>query len=88
MLGSRHLHIITTEVCMQTLQHLCGQMVNVTVWQSHGETILDVSDLLTGEQLDTCPECGEEFFQNTLFPLDIFPMIAAEELAVSLAEEV
>ncbi len=62
---------------MQTMQHLCGHVVDARVWITHGETILDVSDPESGLPITICPECGEEFFENTLFPLDIFPELAA-----------
>ena len=67
-------------------QHLCGKLVNVEAFQSHGETILSVTDPESGQPLERCPECGEEFFENTLFPLDIFPEVFAE-LAESLMLE-
>lgn len=69
-----------------TQQHLCGQFVHVQAFQSHGETLLDVTDPATGAQLAVCPECGEEFFEETLFPLDFFPEAFAE-LAESLIPE-
>ncbi len=72
---------------MQTKQHLCGRVVKVQAWKSHGETILEVSEPKSGQTLYTCPECGEEFFENTLFPMDIFPTIAAEEMAILMTKE-
>jgi hypothetical protein len=60
-------------------------MVNVQAWQSHGETILDISDQQTGEQLEKCPECGGEFTEETLFPLDFFPEVFAEMAEAEVA---
>lgn len=63
---------------MQTVQHLCSQLINVEAFQSHGETILYLEDPRTRQQIERCPECGEEIFENTLFPLDICPARFAE----------
>lgn len=63
---------------MQEQQHLCGQLINVEAFQSHGETILYLEDPRTRQQIEHCPECGEEIFENTLFPLDICPAWFAE----------
>lgn len=69
----------------RTLQHLCGQMINVEKFQSHGETILSFENPATGEQIERCPECGEVISEEMLFPLDMFPEVYAE-MADSLAE--
>ena len=53
-------------------QHICGKVLNVDWFSCRGEIILDVHDPETGEQVEQCPECGEEIFQNRLFDLDIF----------------
>lgn len=64
---------------MQLLQHLCGKMINVAAFQSHGETILDMTDADTGKQInDKCPECGETIYENMLFSMDFFPEVYAE----------
>lgn len=60
------------------MQHLCGQIVAVAAWHVHGETILDVTDPHTGEPLAVCPDCGEPFFENTLFSLELFQVITEE----------
>lgn len=67
-------------------QHLCGNLVNAEAYQGHGETLLLVTDPSNGQVLERCPECGEQFFENTLFPLDFFPEAWAE-LAESLVLE-
>ncbi len=70
---------------MQTMQHLCGEMVNVEVFQSHGETILYIENPATGEQIERCPDCGEVISEGMLLPLDFFPEVYAE-MAESLVE--
>ena len=68
-------------------QHICGAMVNVEAYQTHGQTILYV-ETLEGQQIDHCPECGEELIESSLFALDIFPQVQlAAEMAESLIEE-
>jgi hypothetical protein len=63
-------------------------MVNVEAFHSHGETILDMVDTETGQQInDRCPECGEGISDETLFPLDFFPEVYAE-MAEAMIEEV
>ncbi len=71
---------------MQTMQHLCGQMINVEAFQSHGETLLSLEDPETGQPLERCPECGEVPADETLFPLDFFLEVYAE-LAERLVPE-
>lgn len=72
---------------MRTMQHVCGRMVNVDFFDSHGEIILDLTDPEDGAQIRACLECGEVIEQGCLFPLDFFPEVFAE-MAESLIEEV
>jgi hypothetical protein len=64
-------------------------MVDVTAFQSHGETILDLVDHDTGAQLsaDRCVECGEDVFENTLFALD-YDLEPFTDLSVMVLEAV
>jgi hypothetical protein len=60
------------------MQHICSKMIHVAFFDSHGEIILDMQDPDTGQQIDHCPECGEEITQGMLFSLDFFPEVYAE----------
>ncbi|MBV5322577.1 MAG: hypothetical protein JZU60_01930 [Ilumatobacteraceae bacterium] len=54
------------------MQHLCGKVISVDWFSSHGEVILDMKDPASGSQIQThCPECGEEIFTNTLFRAEV-----------------
>ena len=71
---------------MQQLQHICGKVISVEAFQSHGETILYLEDPDTGQQIERCPECGEVIIENLLFDLDFIPEIWAE-MAEMIMEE-
>ena len=71
---------------MQQLQHICGKVVSVEAFQSHGETILYVEDPATGQQIERCPECEELVIEEMLFDLDFIPEVWAE-MAEMIMEE-
>lgn len=60
------------------LQHICGKVLEVQAWDTHGEIVLDIQDPETGRQITHCSECGEEIHNETLFRMDFFPEIFAE----------